>query len=152
MKNWLKQLMLFRLLTVVIQFKKLTTTKKMQKLKEISHHDKYTTTKDFNKFLGIMSNERLHQAKLATNTDFDSVEQCTIKNEEKIENIQTFDLSCFLCKTFFGDNRFQNVLVYQPTFSTLVLKEENKGSEYVIPCKTKDHLKLNFIHYIMLYL
>lgn len=55
--------------------------------------------------------------------------------------MQTFDLSCLSwCKTFFGDNRFQNVLVYQPTFSTLVLKEENKGSEYVIPCKTKDHL------------
>ena len=119
-------------------------------MKEISHHDKYTTTNNFNKYLGMISNERWHQAKLATNTDFNSVEQRNIKNEEEIENIQTFDLSCFLCKIFFGDNRFQNVLVYQSTFSTLVLKED-KGSEYVIPCKSKDHLKLNFIHYIMLY-
>ena len=43
------------------------------------------------------------------------------------------DLSFFLGKNFFGDDSFKNMFVYQPTLSTLVLKED-KGSDYMYHC------------------
>ena len=37
--------------------------------------------------------------------------------------LQTYDLSHFLSKKLFGDDRSQNNFVYQPTLSMLQLKE-----------------------------
>ena len=38
--------------------------------------------------------------------------------------MQIFDLSCFLVQKFFGDDGFQNMFVYQLTFSTLDIKKQ----------------------------
>ena len=46
-----------------------------------------------------MFHEILKQAKLATNNDLNDVEQCSIKNERKIEKLQTFNFF-FLGKLF----------------------------------------------------
>ena len=67
-----------------------------------------------------MFHEILKQAKLATNNDLNDVEQRSIKNGRKIEKLQTFNFF-FLGKTFFGDNVFQNMFVFQRTLSTLEL-------------------------------
>ena len=59
--------------------------------------------------------------------------------EKKVGKLQTLDLSYFLGKLFFVcDGVFQNMFVYQPTFSMLELKEDNKGTEYVIDWKSKE--------------
>ena len=42
--------------------------------------------------------------------------------------MQTFDLSYFLGKLFFGDDGFRNMFVYQPKLITLESKED-KGIE-----------------------
>ena len=39
-------------------------------------------------------------------------------------------------KCFFGDNGFQNMFLYQPTFNMLQLKRDT-GTEYVIVWKSK---------------
>ena len=54
--------------------------------------------------------------------------------------LQAFDSSYFCGKTFFGDDGFQNVLVYQPRFNTLEIKKDKK-TEYVIVGKCKGLLK-----------
>ena len=90
--------------------------------KKISDHGKYTTTIKFSTAWSTMFDEILKQAKLATNNDLNDVEQRSIKNERKIEKLQTFNFF-FLGKTFFGDNVFQNMFVFQPTLSTLELCE-----------------------------
>ena len=63
---------------------------------EIANHNKYITVNVFNKFSSTVFDERLKQAKLTTNDDLNTIEQRAIKNEEKIENLITFDLSYFL--------------------------------------------------------
>ena len=47
-----------------------------------------------------------------------------------------FDLNCFLWQSFFGDNGFKNIFVYQATFYTLELQID-KGTDYVICWKSK---------------
>ena len=47
-----------------------------------------------------------------------------VKNEESIEKLQAFNSSYFLGKIFSDDDSFQNKFVFQPTFSTLVLKSK----------------------------
>ena len=74
-------------------------------------HSVCITTNSFNKFLGTMFDERSKQAKLATNS-LVTVEQHDNENKEKIENLQMFDLSYFLDKTFFEDDGFQNIFVF----------------------------------------
>ena len=91
-------------------------TKLEETKRKIPNHDKYITTNDFNKFSGTIFGERL-KTELTTNKALNTVEQ-------------TFDLSDFLCKNFFGDDGCQNMFVYI-TFSMLRLKED-KSSEYVI--------------------
>ena len=51
-------------------------------------------------------------------------------------NLQIFDLSYFLGKNVFGDDGFQNRLVYQETLNTLELRED-KGTDYVFGWKSK---------------
>ena len=88
--------------------------------KKISDHGKYITAVKFSTAWSTMFHEILKQAKLATNNDLNDVEQRSIKNGRKIEKLQTFNFF-FLGKTFFGDNVFQNMFVFQPTLSTLEL-------------------------------
>lgn len=49
----------------------------MQKIKDIE--GKYITTSDFNRFFGSILNTKLKDAKLTTNKDFHTVEQCAIE-------------------------------------------------------------------------
>ena len=56
------------------------------------------------------------------------------------KKLQTFDLSCLLGKNVFGDDGFQNIFVYQPTFNMLELKEY-KGTEYIISWESKGLFK-----------
>ena len=51
MMNTLKKFITLTLLTLVIQFKKLTTTQKLMKLKKITdqNYDKYIITQEFSK-------------------------------------------------------------------------------------------------------
>ena len=53
---------------------------------KIPDHDKYILTNDFNKFPDALFHERVEQAKLAKTNDLNTVEQCAITNEKKIEN------------------------------------------------------------------
>ena len=70
MINQLQQLMPFRLMILVIQFEKLTTTQKLKILKKIPDHDKYITTQEFNKQMTENFAERLKQVKSADKNDF----------------------------------------------------------------------------------
>ena len=70
--NWLKKSMLFNVIFLVVQFKKLNTRQKLKILKKIPNHDKYITTNDFNKLSRTIFDKRLKQAKLATNTDLNT--------------------------------------------------------------------------------
>ena len=107
---------------------------------KIPGHEKYITTNDFNKFLGTIFDERLKQAKLATGNDLNTVVKRAIKNEEKIEKLQTFHLSYFLGKHFFGDDGFQNMFAHEPTFSTLFFFF-SKGSDFAIAWKSEGLFK-----------
>ena len=71
------------------------------------------------------------------------------KNEKKKEKLKISDLSYFLGKNFFGDDAFQNIFVYQPTFSKLGLKE-GKRTEYIIAWKSKGLFKSRLNHYIQI--
>ena len=86
--------------------------------KKMPGHDRYITTNDFNKLSGVIFDERLKQAKLATTNDLGTVDQGAIKNEEKIEKLQTFHLSFFIGKSYFSDDGSQNFLMFQPFYKT----------------------------------
>lgn len=45
---------------------------------------KYFTTNEFNKFSGKIFDKGLKRAKLETTTHLSTIEQCAVKNEEKI--------------------------------------------------------------------
>ena len=89
--------------------------------KKLRGHNKYITTNDFNKFSGAMFEERLKQIKLATNNDLNTVQQNAARNKEKLEKLQTFELSYFHGKKYFDDDGFQSMLVYRPKFSKMLL-------------------------------
>ena len=65
MMNWIKKLMLLRLLIRVIQFKKLNITQKLEKLKRKYLTMINITSPDFNKLVAKNFAERLKQVKLA---------------------------------------------------------------------------------------
>ena len=69
---------------------------------KIPDHPKYITTSEFNEFSGWIFNTKLKQGNLATNSDVDAVSQRVKKSEEKTEKLQTFILSYFVGKSFFG--------------------------------------------------
>ena len=67
---------------------------------------------------GIINNSDLNE----------NIKPSTAKAELKAEQdktvkLQKHDLSFFLGKNLFGDNGFQNMFVYQPTFYALELKK-----------------------------
>ena len=65
MMNWIKKLMLLRLLIRVIQFKKLNITQKLEKLKRKYLTMINITSPDFNKLVAKNFAERLKQVKFA---------------------------------------------------------------------------------------
>ena len=72
MMNQLKKLMLFRLLTPVIQFQKSGYNTKIAEIEKklLGHdHDKYITTQEYNKLTTEKCTARLTQAKLETKAD-----------------------------------------------------------------------------------
>ena len=91
----------------------------------------------------------MKQAKLVTNIDLNTVKRSIINNEEKIEKMQIFDLSCFLGQKFFGDDGFQNMFVYQPTFSTLDIKKQMMN--IFLPGNQKEYIFLNSDHHTILH-
>ena len=90
---------------------------------KIRDHAKYITISEFNNCSDSIFDTKLKKANLATFSHVNAILQCTNKNKEKIEKLQTLDLTYFLGKLFLGDNGFQNVFVYQP-------KQEN--NEYKV--------------------
>ena len=126
-------------------------TKIVELEKRIPDHEKYITTNDFtaNTFSGSIFDERLKQAKLVTNIDLNTVKRSIINNEEKIEKMQIFDLSCFLGQKFFVDDGFQNMFVYQPTFSTLDIKKQMMN--IFLPGNQKEYIFLNSDHHTILH-
>ena len=79
--------------------------------------------------------KKLKQVYLVTNSDLNTVSQCTIKNEEKIEKPKTFDLSYFLGKSFFDDDGFQIMFGDQLKFNTLDLKQIKGLKRYLLEIK-----------------
>ena len=116
---------------------------------EIPDHAKYITTPECNNFAGLIFDMKLKQANLTRKSDAYAVSQHTDKNKEEIEKPQTFDLTYFLGKTFFGDNGFQNMFVYQPTLNTFELKKD-KRTEHFIGWKSKGLFKSKLFHYTVL--
>ena len=75
MMNWLKMLMLLRLLILVIQLKKTVCNTKISEIEKkiLDHdHDKYITTQEFNILTAEHFATRLKQANLATKADTDN--------------------------------------------------------------------------------
>ena len=89
------------------------------------NHDKYITTPEFNTLGADVFNARLKQANLVTKTDFDNsisslnneIAANKTKNESienEIKRLKTLDLSYFIGKSHFEEDRTQNYLVFQP--------------------------------------
>ena len=75
MMNWLKMLMLLRLLILVIQLKKTVCNTKISEIEKkiLDHdHDKYITTQEFNILTAEHFATRLKQVNLATKADIDN--------------------------------------------------------------------------------
>ena len=110
MMNWLKKLMLFRVLTLAIQLKKTDYNTKINEIKnKINDHDhgKYITIQEFISLKSQHIAARLKQANLANKNDisdfinsFDldkKVEKLATKTElkaeqDKIEKLQTYEV------------------------------------------------------------
>ena len=66
----------------------------------------------FNKSTSSYSNKKNKIKTLVTKAELKA-------KQDKIEKLETNDLSYYLSKNIFGDDSFQNMFVYQPTFSKL---------------------------------
>ena len=73
---------------------------------KIADHSACITFNDFDRFSSAIFDERLTQAKLATNKDLDTAEVCVIENKKRMGKLQTFHFSYFLGKLFWGDDGF----------------------------------------------
>ena len=63
---------------------------------KVSDHAKYINTPEFSKFAGSIFDAKSNQANLPKNSNLNTAEQHANKNKDKIEKLQTFDLSYFL--------------------------------------------------------
>ena len=87
--------------------------------------------------MGEILHTKLKEAKLAKNSDLNTVSQHPNNNKEKIENCKRLIWIIFLVKPFLYS--FQNMFIYQPTFITLELKTARSillvGNQkrYIIP-------------------
>ena len=91
MINWLKTLMLLRLLILVIELKVADYDMEIED-SDITkiHHDKYFTANKFIAFSGEIFDERLKHTKLTTNNALSIVEQRSIKNVSKRKILRNF--------------------------------------------------------------
>ena len=108
---------------------------------------KYLTTIDYNKLVGEIPDTKFKK-KIATNSDLSTVPQHTKRNREKLEKLQTLDLSYFLDKSLFVDDNFQNMFFYLQRLNLLELKED-KGTDHVMVGNQKVYIVLNSFHYIL---
>ena len=107
---------------------------------------KYFTTSDYNESTSEILDAKIKEkgllnksniSNLIKNFDLNkklatSATKAELKAEQdKIVKMQTHDLSYFPETKVFGDDDFQKMFVYQPTFSMLKLNED-KGTEYII--------------------
>ena len=67
---------------------------------QIPDHTKYITTPKFHEFLGSIFDMKLKQANLAINGEVSAIFQSANKIKEKIETLQTFDLSVLVIMIF----------------------------------------------------
>lgn len=95
---------------------------KIEKVWGTPDHSKYFMTSDINKFSNQIFKAKLKEAKLSTNNDLATVEECAIGSKEKAEKIETFHFSYILGKKGFSGDWFQCMSVYQPTPSTIDYK------------------------------
>ena len=107
------------------------------------NHDKYITTRKFNKLTGEHFAAKLKQANLLATTAFDnkltsynrritSNKTKYLEFQMKLDSLITNDYRFFLDRMFSTSNDgSQNTFAYQPTLDTLELKE-NKGTDYVL--------------------
>ena len=117
------------------------------------------TTSDYNKCTSEIFDTKIKQKELVKKSNINNLVKISDLNaklttlatkaelkaeQDKIVELQTDDLSCFLGKNLFGDRCFQNIFVYQPTLNTLELKD-NKGTNYVIGWKSKGVYTSKFI-------
>ena len=72
----------------------------------------YFTPDDFSKLSGTISDERLKQAKLATNKDLNTVKNAQSKMRKKYKNYKHSIQGFFICKNGLSDDGFQNMFVY----------------------------------------
>ena len=65
---------------------------KVKKIKDkIPDHDRYVASNNFNKFSGAAFYYRWEQAKLTANNNLGIADQRSIKNEENIQKLRTFN-------------------------------------------------------------
>ena len=125
----------------------MTTTVLDTKIGEIENkipdYAKYVPTPEFNKSSDLKLDKKLKQANLATNSDVNVASQLANKNEEKTENYKR--LSYFLGKIFFGEDGFQDMFIYQPTYSMKDFFEQEKNFQnmfiYQPPYSMKNFFK-----------
>ena len=89
------------------------------------NHDRYIDTQEFNKLTADVFDARIAQANLITKTEFDSrlssLNRKTTANKSKhllveneLNNLKTFDSSCFIGKSHFEEDGVQDCLLFQP--------------------------------------
>ena len=64
--------------------------------------------------------------------------------------LQMDDLSNFLGKSFFGDDGFRNIFVYQPTLDTSEIKKKIRVLIMILVRNQTEYLPLNLSNYIIL--
>ena len=117
----------------------------MKKKLNNHNHDKYITTREFNKLAEDVFNARLAQGNLITKTDLDTkLSRINRKNaenksknllvENELNKLKTFYSSYVIGKSHFEEDGTQNYLVYQPL--NKYLKVIN-NTDYISSWKTK---------------
>ena len=84
-----------------------TQDKNIPSQNKITFNDKCITTNDFNKFSGVVSDERLKQAKLGKYSDLFDVEKLENKQWRKKRKWQTFDFNLFISKRYSKNDESQ---------------------------------------------
>ena len=98
--------------------------------KKILNHNKYITNNDFNQIKTNQNKQNQQQLVLKM------LNNMLPEMKKKQETLQTFYLSFLFVKILLVKMLLKNIFVYQPTFNTLDLKEQN-DSEQLIGWKSK---------------
>lgn len=117
MMNWLKSLMLFRLMIVDIQIKKVIKTQKLKILKKNPDKNKYITTQKLNKLTAENFAKRFKQEKLVTIIDRIIFKQHVIKKRTKFKKYKYLFLSYLRGQSCFQDDGTQIFFcLFQPIY------------------------------------